>query len=81
MFDLKDPEKVETIHKITFQEVETIYWKCEDCLSENKNKNAKLFFEMLCYLAKHRNEFLKSALNTLIGNNRISVDAAKKKAI
>jgi len=57
-----DPNKIQSIQSISIPEIEVLYWKIEDSLSSGQIKKAKMFFEMLCYIASHRKDVLNLAL-------------------
>ena len=57
-----DVEKIKTINSITLPEVEILYWKLEDYLSSGDIKKARIFFDMFCYMAIHRKQFIKDGL-------------------
>lgn len=60
MFD--DQQKIETIQLITPYEIEVAYWKLEDYISAGEIKNAKVLFDMMCYLGKHRSKDFTTVL-------------------
>ena len=57
-----DEDKINSINKLTLPEVEVLYWKTEDSLSEGDLKSATLYFEMLCYIAQHRKHLITQGL-------------------
>jgi hypothetical protein len=60
MFD--DKYKIGLLDGITLPELEVLYWKLEDSLSDGDKKKAKIFFDMFCYIGKHKKTLLKNGL-------------------
>lgn len=81
---LDDPDKIESIDRITVPEIEVLYWNMEDSLSAGNKKEAETFFDMFCYIGKYRKELLieglkkshikrlKNISHELYGNNLTS---------
>lgn len=59
---LDDPVKTKLIQPITIPEIETLYWKLEDHLSDGDLKKASTFFDMLCYIAHHKKDLISAGL-------------------
>ena len=63
--DLNNPEKIDLTMRTQEGEVETLYWKLEDFLYKGQIDDAKTFFEMFVYMAKHRKSLLAKTLKPI----------------
>ena len=62
---LNNPQIITATQKMHNCEIEVIYWKMEDALTDNKQEDALSMLKMLLYFAKYRSRDLSASLKPI----------------